>query len=194
MNAAIKHGLERAQGENMDIMLTGDAAQRVLALAKNDHQLATLMAQELVITVDRTVMTRYLLTDKVARDLLARRVTADPETTLAELQRLAAGKSASKRKTQRELVVKTLAPVKPKTRVHMTAAQVAEIKTRVLAVLKAGPASRKQLRRAVKFPSISVYNRIMGELRAAGLIIADGNRGKTVYMRSKAKPAKRRSR
>jgi hypothetical protein len=185
MNAPIKHGLERAQGDTaMDLMLTGDAAQRVLAMAKNDGVLAKLMAQELVIAVDRTVMTRYLLTDRVARDLLARCIAADPETTLAELQRLAAGGVPSKRKTRRQ-VKKTRAPAKPKTRVHMTTAQVAELKDRVLAALKAGPASRKQLRRAVKFPSISTYNRIMGELRADRVIKVEGERGKAVYVRGK---------
>ena len=180
----------------MDLTLTGDLARHVLAMTKNDKRLARIMARELLASIDRKVMAAYLLTDDLALDLLALRLAADLETTFAELQQLAGGPSRRKARRARPVAVKkrTPAQAKPRKRTHLTAAQVTEIKTRVQAVLRNGPASREQLRRAVKFPSIATYNRIMGELRTAGIIIAKGDRGKTAYVRGKAKAAERRSR
>jgi hypothetical protein len=179
----------------MDLILTGDLARHVLAMTKNDKRLARIMARELLAGIDRKVMAAYLLTDDLALDLLALRLSADLDTTLAELEQLATGKLPSRR-TARARRARPVAKkqARPKKRAHVTATQVAAIKTRVQAVVRKGPASRNQICSAVKFPSVSVYNRIMGELRTAGVVIAKGKRGKTVYVRGKAKRATRRSR
>jgi hypothetical protein len=181
----------------VDLILTGDVARRVAAMTKNDKRLARMMARELLASLDRTVVAAYLLTDDVALDLLALRLAADLETTLADLEQLAAGGSPSRRPARarraRPVAAKTQAQAqaKPRKRVHLTTAQVAEIKTRVQVVLKAGPASRKQICRVVKFPSISTYNRIMGELRGDHVIVVEGERGKAVYTLGKALAAKK---
>jgi predicted HTH transcriptional regulator len=72
---------------------------------------------------------------------------------------------------------------KPKARrQRLSPDQTANLKRRVVTFLKANPGStRKQIEKAVSFPSASAYTRVMKELKEEGMVVQKGKRGKAVY-------------
>lgn len=75
----------------MELMISGDFANRILSLLKKDKRLATSLAGEWLARVDNTSIAQYLLTRDIAVELLAARLVSSPERTVKELQALAAG-------------------------------------------------------------------------------------------------------
>jgi outer membrane biosynthesis protein TonB len=77
----------------MELMISGDFAEKILSLLKKDKGLATSLAGEWLERVDNAAIAEYLLTREIATDLLASRLVTAPEQTVEELQALAAGKT-----------------------------------------------------------------------------------------------------
>jgi hypothetical protein len=176
----------------MDLVLSGPLARQVLVMAKKDPKLAVALAEQFLGTIQPNAMADYLLTPEVVAALLAERIKRNPEVTLRELQALPTGKS-SRRPTAKGAIVKakSLAARGRRRRIRLTAAQIDKLKTDVRRFLGQHPwATRKQIGKAVGFPSLATYNRIMSELRSAGDVQSHGEKAKTVYALKSAGKAK----
>ena len=79
----------------MDITISGEFAQRIMALTRKDRALALAFAQQLMASVEPAAISRFLLTREAALALLTERLRKHPEQTLAELRRLAEGRGVA---------------------------------------------------------------------------------------------------
>lgn len=75
----------------MELVITGEFAEKILTLLKKDKGLANSLAAEWLDRVELPKMATYLFTQKVAAELLAARLVSDPQGTMKDLQALAAG-------------------------------------------------------------------------------------------------------
>jgi hypothetical protein len=179
----------------MQIKLTGEIADHVLALAKKDSKLAQALAQQFLATTDPWAMARYLLGGGAAMAILTARLTTDPRGTVAQLQRLPtrAEEQVPARGRGAKQIVATEKPARRRgrhKRQRLSEEQAEKIKAGVRAFLGKHPAaSRKALTKAVRFPSAALYNRIMGELKKAGEVMQKGEKSKTVYSLKKRRGA-----
>ncbi len=184
----------------MDLTLTGELAQHLITMTRKDGKLAEAMARQYLKAVPTTQIADYLLTPEVALRLLAERLRKNPELTLRQLQALAGlGAPRGPRAARGARPTKARAGK----RIRLSASEVDSLKGKVRTYLGRNPwSNRKQLFGAVAFPSLAVYNRILGELRESGEVQADGEKSKTRYAlrgakagkaakATRAKPAKR---
>jgi hypothetical protein len=172
----------------MELTIKGEFAKHFVAQAKKDQSLADALAREYVATVDRLALRKYLLTRDVALGLLADRLRKRPEQTFGELSKLASGGPPAQRSTGHRPVA-----ARKRKRQRLSTARVGQIKDQVRKFLAAHPwSNRKQIAAAGGIPTPAIYNRIMGELRQARLVVARGQKAKTVYAVKGAKPSKSR--
>lgn len=170
----------------VELLISGDLAQQVLALAQRDPKVARSLAQQFVARIEPVALQRFLVDDAAAIDLLAKRLVQDPKRTIDGLQRLpvatrarvvAAGKGP----------VAVPSPARPsarrtRRRQHLSAQQAAALKQAIRQFLTAHPgANRRGILGAVEIPSDGLYNRLIGEMRAAGELAVSGARSSTTY-------------
>jgi hypothetical protein len=169
----------------VEFLITGDLAKQVLGLAQRDPKLARSLAQQFLARVEPVAMQRFLLDDTAAVELLARRLVQDPTRTLDQLQRLPLAKRTRVVATTpaRPVAAKSPPKVRGKRRRHRLSAEAgAALKQAIVQYLGAHPgANRRGILSAVEIPSDGLYNRVMGELRAAGTLTVSGSRSSTVY-------------
>lgn len=171
----------------MDLTLTGELAKHLITMTRKDGKLAEAMAREYLKAVSATEIAAYLLTPDVTLRLLAERLRKNPEQTLRQLQDLA-GQQVRRPRGARAGRAKTRGTGK---RIRLSQAEVEGLKTKVRSYLGHHPwSNRKQLFGAVTFPSLAVYNRILGELRESGEVRSNGEKSKTVYALRGAKAEK----
>jgi len=171
----------------MDLVLTGALAKQIISMAKKDSKLAQTLAEQFLRSVDPAALARYLLSADVAVALLADRIKKNPEATLRELQALPVGGQG---RAKRLAAAARPAAAKGGKRIRMTPGQVEKLKSDVRRFLQQRPwSNRRQLSKAVAFPSLATYNRILGELRAASIVQSKGEKSKTVYALRGAKAA-----
>jgi hypothetical protein len=156
-------------------------------MAKKDGKLAQTLAEQFLRTIDPAAIADYLLSADVAVGLLADRIKKNPEATLRELQAMPVG---GRGRARRPVAAVRPAAVKRGKRIRMTPGQIDKIKGDVRRFLQQKPwSNRKQISKAVAFPSLAAYNRILGELRAASIVQSRGEKSKTVYALKGAKAA-----
>jgi len=169
----------------VEFLVTGDLATQVLGLAQRDPKLARGLAQQFLARVEPVAMQRFLLDDPTAVELLARRLVQDPTRTLDQLQRLPLAKRTRAVATTpaRPVAAKSAPKARGKRRRHRLSAEAgAALKQAIVQYLGAHPgANRRGILSAVEIPSDGLYNRVMGELRAAGALAVSGSRSSTVY-------------
>jgi hypothetical protein len=168
----------------MELMIKGDFAKQLLAQAKNDRGLAEALARQYVASVDPSALRAYLLTPQVALGLLTDRLRKQPEQTLVALLKLPEGKAVARR-------ARAAAPAKRPQRQRLSAERIEQIKDHVRRFLAAHPwSNRKQIATTAGIPTPAIYNRIISELKQAGLVVAKGQKAKTVYAVKGSKAAK----
>jgi hypothetical protein len=202
----------------MNLSISGDLAKHILGMTKKDSYLAEALAHQFLRTIEPAAMASYLLKRDVALSLLTERIRKNPEMTLQELQSMPEGDGMraqsrgagrpvrSKRgKKAQDAKGATERPLRRRRkRQRLTPKKVELIKAAVTKFLSHHPRStRKQICADVDFPSLAIYNRIMGELKDSGEIISQGQKAKTVYAlkgsgknkvkRAEAAPKKSRS-
>jgi hypothetical protein len=166
----------------MDLTLSGEMTAHVLTMAKKDNRLARRLAEQFLAAVDKQAMAAYLLSGDVALELLAQRLRTHPERVVHELAQLADGQPAARGRGRRAGEPTTRGRRGGRQRRRLGAGQAEQLRARVLAFLAKRPgSSRKQLTAAVEFPSLAIYNRIMGELKKAGEVKQKGGRSKSTY-------------
>ena len=201
----------------MEFTIRDEVASYLVTAVKKDDKLAKAIAKDFVNNIDLQALALYLVPSEVAVELLVARLQKDPDVTLADLKKLAEGKSvrpprkakrgrpagkvtrkrapAAKAKAKAKAKAPAKAPAKPKkkakvagTRKRMTPAQAAEVKATILAFLKANPwASRREIADKAGLSSMAVYTRLMGELRKEKKVISRGTKAKMVYALTGAK-------
>lgn len=174
----------------VELLISGDLAQQVLALAQRNPKVARSLAQQFVARIEPVALQRFLLDDATAIDVLAKRLVQDPKRTIDGLQRLPVAKRA------RAVAVAVAAgkgpvaapsPARPparrtRRRQHLSAQQAAVLKQAIRQYLAAHPgANRRGILGAVEIPSDGLYNRLIGEMRAAGELAVSGARSSTTY-------------
>jgi hypothetical protein len=174
----------------MELMIKGDFAKQLLAQAKSDRGLAEALARQYVASVDPAALRVYLLTPQVALALLAERLRKHPEQTIVDLQKLPEGKPGARAPGKTRATKAVKAPRRRK-RQRLSTARIEQIKDHVRKFLGSHPwSNRKRIATTASIPTPAIYNRIITELKQAGLIIAKGQKAKTVYALKGAKPAK----
>ena len=78
----------------VELLISGDLAQQVLALAQRNPKVARSLAQQFVARIEPVALQRFLLDDATAIDVLAKRLVQDPKRTIDGLQRLPVAKRA----------------------------------------------------------------------------------------------------
>ena len=190
----------------MDISGKGEVAGYIVSALKKDERLAKAIARDFVAGLDLQALASYLVPAEVAVQLLIARLQKDPAGTLADLNKLAAGKTvrrASKAKAvqaagkpgrkKKAVAKKAAAPRKGKAvRKRMSPAQAEEVKQKILHFLAKNPwASRRQIANIAGLTSMAVYTRLIGELRDSKKVVSRGTKAKMVYALKGAKvPAK----
>jgi hypothetical protein len=165
----------------MDLTLSGDIAKHIITMTKKDNKLAEAMAREYLKTIPEPAIADYLLTQDVVLSLIADRLHKNPELTLRQLQDLAVGKAA-RAPRGRGPIRRAVKKAAGRKRVRLSGDQVEGLKSKVRSFLGGHPwSNRKQLFAAVRFPSLAVYNRILGELRESRVVQSKGEKSKTVY-------------
>jgi hypothetical protein len=159
----------------MHLTLTPDVLNTFADQLADNPKIAQTLAQHFLANSDKLAMANYLLADGVAFELLTQRLQEKPKRTLAEVATLGQVPVKGRRSRPKK--------VRPKARRQRLATEQSnELKQQVVVFLKANPGStRKQIGEAVSFPSAAVYNRIIGELKAGGVVVQKGKRGKAVY-------------
>lgn len=166
----------------MELTITGEFAERILATSKKDSRLAQALAERYLEAVDATAMARFLLTRAVAASLLAERLKKDPAGTIRLLQRLPAA-SGARRAPLRKVAVSVAAPKPAKRkRQRLGEGESDRVKNQVRAFLAKHPwATRKDLQRAAHLPTQAIYRRIMGELQRSGEVVSKGRKATVAY-------------
>jgi len=164
-------------------LLTAEILNTLADQIADNPRLVQKLAEHFLATTNKVAMANYLLADGVALKLLTERLRAKPKRTLMEVAGLPAGEEGPVEKPRgRRGRPKVTKKTKPKARVRLSARQSAGLKRRLVTFLKANPGStRKQIEAAVSFPSASVYARVINELKAEGVVVQKGERGKAVY-------------
>ena len=192
----------------MNITGQGETASYIVTSLKKDDRLAKAIARDFVDGVDLQALASYLVPSDVAVELLMKRLQNDPAATLADLNRLAAGKTVrATRKAKakrpgrkpargRKAAAKPKAPARKKAkggkaggaRKRMSPAQAQEVKQKIIDFLAKNPwASRRQIADVAGLTSMAVYTRLIGELRDGKKVISRGTKAKMVYALTGAK-------
>lgn len=200
----------------MQFTITGDFAKALLSSAKKDRNLARSLAQQFCRTIDLQTIGAYLITPEVAMNLLMERLTKDPEGTVTELQRMESGVRPAKQTGARgrrpgrpamnkipgrrgrpagsknvRLATSPKAPRGKGRRLRLNRTEVELLKATVQQYLNQHPwSTRMQIVRAANLPTQAIYNRVMGELRKQGKVVAQGQKAKAVYALKGAKAGK----
>jgi hypothetical protein len=187
----------------MDLNLSDEVANHVLALASKDPELARSFALAFLDAVDKIAMAHYLLADGVALNLLTERLQAQPARALRVLEGLAARAVAPGRRRgpvagragRKPAARKQAVPASKKgrrKRQRLTDEQAQQLKSQVRAFLgKHGGSTRKAITSAVRFTTAFHYDRIMGELKAAKAVVQRGEKSKTVYALGSSKKTRK---
>jgi hypothetical protein len=172
----------------MDLAITGVLAKQLLSMSKKDPQLAQALALQYLDSIDKVSMARYLLSGEIALKLLVERFALNPEKTVRDLQALPERKPGARRgRKPKALEIVKAEPVakrgrRGRRRHRLSADQVEGIKAQVITFLKRQPwSTRKAISKAVDFPSLALYNRIIGELKNSGEVIQKGQKAKALY-------------
>jgi len=174
----------------MDLNLSSELAARLAIMIKKDRKLSRSLAGQLLTAVDKQAMAGYLFSKDVALELLTRRLRADPERTVQDLTALMRGEAVRQKRGRggakpARRGVATVAgrrTTKARRRQRLSAENAEQLRSKVRAYLEKKPWSgRKELTAAVEFPSQAIYNRIMGELKKAGVVKQKGEKSKATY-------------
>jgi hypothetical protein len=174
----------------MQFTLTDSLLNQLIKLKTFDKSLSTALAADLLDLKEPLSMAQFLLTREVALELLAGKLMEAPARTLRTLEampdrtagppRRRPGKQsrrAKRTKAPRSRVTRAKAKQSSNKRIRLTPGQTEKLKERIQAFLRANPgSSRKEILRAAKIPTEAVYNRVMGELREAGVVTVKGER------------------
>ena len=177
----------------MQVNITGDFVKKILEASPKNSDLPAQLAGQLLASIEPTSMAAFLLTKEAAVSLLAERLQSDPTGTVKALQDLP-GREDEAEKPARRTTTKAATAAKPQgrkpkakgkgkgKRQRLSPEQAADLKCQVRAFLKAnGWSTRKELTGAVALSTQSIYRRIMGELQAEGVIVAQGTKARAVY-------------
>ncbi len=177
----------------MPLAISGELGSYLVSTLDKDIKLARAMARDYVESIDQQALATYLMPPEVAVELLVGRLQEDPEQTLADLKKLAAGKGIKLQEGRggrsKAGARKTAAGKgqgarrsRSRTRKRMTPEQTAQAKETILALLqRKGWSSRAEITAAAELTSMAVYTRLMGELRRARKVIAHGSKANMVY-------------
>ena len=177
----------------MDI--TYNLVREVLAGCLDDDPVLKTLVSALAQPIPREALIYYLFTEDVIEQALIQRLRSDVEGTFDDLCALADGlmpdsaepvaavASSQKKKGRRDQpAAKGAKAAKKGRKKQRRVADIAGLKQQVVEFLRTNPKSnRRAISEAVKLPSSSVYNRVIGSLREEGLIVAEGERWRMVY-------------
>lgn len=187
----------------MELTISGKVAEQVLGLVKRNRPLAETVAQQLVDRYGAEKLAQFLLNEGALVDLLADRLVDEPQETLAALEDMSDGsgskvKKAVSKPTPKAASKAPKAVSKPKTlaskpasaprRRRLNDGQLSSLKDKIVEFLASVDAgSRKQIIENADIPTPSIYNRVINELREAGVIAARGEKAKAVYYLTQSK-------